>query len=321
MTCGDRFGRGGKTPIGFRRLYPICLVVACSAAHAQAVTDAELQKRANAILTLMGFAVTPDVTTGSLSLTDTTAGSPYFRQTSLSGGGTLRGRRVYLEGTLAYGRYNPEFATDDDPTASRIKVKWESVFATGGVGWDFPLAPGLVLRPIFNASLGTIDSEAQPPPTPPVAARRATLDFITDGRLNSYGFGGSLMLDYERYRPENEIDAELRFSHIHLQSFDSSQSVEGNADAQTLSFWSRYRAPTSATALERPVRYVLEYAHTRFLGDLEGALGFRYVNSFGAGLELDSSAHDIHLERARLMVRYKIGNNVTGWAVGLGLSF
>src|SRR5574339_351114 len=103
----------------------------------------------------MGFAVTPDVTTGSLSLTDTTAGSPYFRQTALSGGGSLRGRRLYLEGTLAYGRYNPEFATDDDPTASRIAVKWESVFATGGVGWDFPLAPGLVLRPIFNASLGT----------------------------------------------------------------------------------------------------------------------------------------------------------------------
>ncbi len=321
MTRGDRFGRGGKTPIRFRRLYPICLVAACSAAHAQAVTDAELQKRANAILTLMGFAVTPDVTTGSLSLTDTTAGNPYFRQTSLSGGGTLRNRRLYLEGTLAYGRYNPEFATDDDPTASRIAVKWESVFATGGVGWDFPLAPGLVLRPIFNASLGTIDSEAPPPPTPPAPARRATLDFITDGRLNSYGLGGSLMLDYERYRPENEIDAELRFSHIHLQSFDSSQSVEGNADAQTLSFWSRYRAPTGSVALERPVRYVLEYAHTRFLGDLEGALGFRYVNSFGAGLELDSSAHDIHLERARLMVRYKVGTNVTGWAVGLGLSF
>ena len=318
MTRGDRFGRGGKTTIGFRHLYPICLVVACSAAHGQAVTDAELQKRANAILTLMGFAVTPDVTTGSLSLTDTTAGSPYFRQTSLSGGGTLRGRRLYLEGTLAYGRYNPEFATDDDPTASRIAVKWESVFATGGVGWDFPLVPGLVLRPIFNASLGSIASEAAAPPAP---ARRAALDFITDGRLNSYGFGGSLMLDYERYRPENEIDAELRFSHIHLQSFDSSQSVEGNADAQTLSFWSRYRAPTGATALERPVRAVLEYAHTRFLGDLEGALGFRYVNSIGAGLELDSSARDVHVERTRLMVRYKVGNNVTGWAVGLGLSF
>ena len=294
------------------------LAVACAAAQAQAITEAELQERANAILTLMGFAVTPDVTTGSLSLTDTTAGNPYFRQTSLSGGGTLRGTRVYLEGTLAYGRYNPEFATNDDASASRIAVKWESWLATGGVGWDFPVAEGLVLRPIFNVSLGTIESDA---PAAPAASQRAALDFLTDGRLNSYGLGGSLMLDYERYRPENEIDAELRFSHIHMQSFDSSASVEGNADAQTLSFWSRYRAPSGAIALERPLRYVLEYAHTRFLGDLEGALGFRYVNSFGAGLELDSSAHLVHLERTRLMLRYKVGNHVTGWAVGLGLSF
>jgi hypothetical protein len=292
--------------------------VLAPAARAQSPSEGDLQKRANAILTLMGFAVTPDVTTGSLSLTDTTAGNPYFRQTSLSGGGTLRGTRVYLEGTLAYGRYNPEFATDDDPTASRIAVKWDSLLGTGGVGWDFPVAQGLVLRPIFNASLGTIESEA---PAPPAPSGRAALEFLTDGRLNSYGFGGSLMLDYERYRPENEIDAELRFSHIHLQSFDSSQSVEGNADAQTLSLWARHRAPTGAAALERPVRYVLEYAHTRFLGDLEGALGFRYVNSFGAGLELDSGARDVHVERTRLMVRYKVGNNVTGWAVGLGLSF
>jgi hypothetical protein len=69
------------------------------------------------------------------------------------------------------------------------------------------------------------------------------------------------------------------------------------------------------------VRYVLEYAYTRFLGDLDGALGFTRVNSFGAGLELDSSARDVYATRARLMLRYKLGNNVTGWAVGLGVSF
>jgi hypothetical protein len=75
------------------------------------------------------------------------------------------------------------------------------------------------------------------------------------------------------------------------------------------------------TALERPVRYVLEYAYTRFLGDLEGALGFEYVNSFGAGLELDTSRYDAYATRLRLLLRYKVGNNVSGWAVGLAASF
>ena len=129
------------------------------------------------------------------------------------------------------------------------------------------------------------------------------------------------MLDYERYRPENEVDVELRYSNIHLQSFDSSQAVEGHADAQTFSVWSRYRAPSGMTALERPVRYVLEYAYTSFLADLRGVLGFEDVHSFGAGLELDSSNRDVYVTRTRLLVRYKIGNNVTGWALGLGISF
>jgi hypothetical protein len=288
----------------------------------QAVNDADLQKRANGILTLMGFAVTPDVTTGSLSLTDQTAGNPYFRQTSVSGGGTLKGMPLYLEGTLGYGRYDPSFAASDDPNAPRISVKWDSLLGTGGVGWDFPVAQDLVLRPIFNLSLGRIESAGSVAPgTQPAPSTRASLDFLGNGRLNAYGVGGSLMLDYQRYRPENEIDVELRYSNILLQSFDSSQAVKGAADAQTLSLWSRYRAPTGLTALDRPVRYALEYAHTRFLGDLEGALGFYYVNSFGAGLELDSSARDVFVTRTRLMLRYKVGNNVSGWAVGLAVSF
>src|SRR4030095_9090467 len=130
------------------------------------------------------------------------------------------------------------------------------------------VARNLVLRPIFNFSLGRVESGATATPTQGASSRDA-LDFLGNGRLNATGLGGSLMLDYERYRPENEVDVELRYTNIHLQSFDSSQAVEGHANAQTLSLWSRYRAPTGFTALERPLRYVLEYAYTRFLADLQ----------------------------------------------------
>jgi hypothetical protein len=284
-------------------------------ALAQTPSDAELQKRANAVLTLMGFAVTPDVTTGSLSISDQSTGNPYFRQTSISGGGNLKDTPLYLEGTLAYGRYDPTF----NAQAAPIPVKWDSVLATGGIGWDFPVARDLVLRPIFNASLGRVKSDSAAPA--PAGVSRSTFDFLSNGHLNSAGVGGSLMLDYERYRPENEVDAELRYSSIHLQSFESSIPVQGHALAQTVSFWSRYRAPTGTVVFERPLRYVLEYAHTRFLGDLDGALGFQYVNSFGAGLELDTSKYERLVTRTRLLFRYKTGNNVSGWAVGLGVSF
>ena len=287
---------------------------------AQGVSDAELQKRANAILTLMGFTLTPDVTTGAFAISDQSTGDPYFRQTSIAGGGRPKPSvPLYLEGTLAYGRYDPTFAVNDGQAQQVIPVKWTSLLGTGGVGWDFPIAPRLVLRPILNFSLGRVESQGTV--TPPQGPSRAVLDFLGDGKLNAAGVGGSLMLDYERYRPENEVDLELRYTNIQLHSFNTSQAVEGHANAQTFSFWSRYRAPTGFTALERPLRYVLEYAYTSFLADLQGVLGFDDVHSFGAGLELDSSAHDVYVTRTRLMLRYKIGNNVTGWAVGLAVSF
>ena len=284
------------------------------------MSDADLQKRANAILTFMGFSLVPDVTTGALSISDQSTGNPYFRQTSIAGGGRpKRDVPLYLEGSLAYGRYDPTFAVGD--AQATVSVKWESVMGTGGVGWDFPVARELVLRPVFNFSLGRVESEGSVTAPTQGPSGRAALDFLTNGRLNATGLGGSLMLDYERYRPENEVDVELRYTNIHLQSFDSSQAVEGHANAQTFSLWSRYRAPTGLTALERPVRYVLEYAYTSFLADLRGVLGFDDVHSLGAGLELDSSNRDVYVTRTRLLVRYKLGNNVTGWALGLAVSF
>jgi hypothetical protein len=55
-----------------------CLFVSAPL-QAQAPSAADLQKRANAILTLMGFSLTPDVTTGALSFSDQSTGDPYFR--------------------------------------------------------------------------------------------------------------------------------------------------------------------------------------------------------------------------------------------------
>jgi hypothetical protein len=171
-------------------------------------------------------------------------------------------------------------------------VKWNSLSLTGGVGWDFPLTTELKLRPIFNFSFGRVSSDSA------LAGRLlenkfdVDLDFLSSGRLKAYGLGGSLMLEYERYRPENEIDVELRYTNIHLQSYDSPTAVEGSADAQSINLWTRWRAPTGMEMLQRPLRYVLEYTRTTFLGDLDGVLGFNHLNTFGLGLELDSSAYD-----------------------------
>jgi autotransporter-like protein len=293
---------------------------ALALAQDSGVVGVDVQKLANAVLAVMGFTVTPDVTTGSLSIVNQATGNPNFSQGSIGGGFTVsKSHPLYLEGTAAYARYDPTFVLSNRPREESVSVNWESISVSGGIGWDFALAAaGWTLRPIFNFSLGRVTSSRVGDGPPPDGTQS---QFLRDGKLNALGLGGSIMLDYERYRPQNEIDLELRYSNIYLQSFDTSAAVEGHASAQSVSLWSRWRAPTGMHAFELPLRYVLEYAYTRFLGDLEGVMGFEQIHSFGIGLELDSSKRDIVVTRTRLLARYRVGDNVEGWALGLAVSF
>ena len=97
--------------------------------------------------------------------------------------------------------------------------------------------------------------------------------------------------------------------------------MQGSALAQNLNLWSRWRAPTGLTALQRPVRYVLEFTYSYYFGDQEDVLGFNHLCSVGAGLELDTSAYLYLTQRVRLIGRYRFGQNVYGYSVGLGISF
>jgi hypothetical protein len=294
----------------------VACALAAPLAHAQLI-GGDLQKRVNGVLALMGYMLTPDITTGALAISNDPSGNPDFRMTTAGGGFALsREFPLYLEGTLGYSRYDPSFAVGN---TGSVAANWDAYSATGGIGWSFPVARELSLRPIFNLSYGRVDSK--------VSATGQTgtgeeIDFLQNGRLDAYGAGGSLVLDYERYRPENEIDVELRYTNIVLRSFGaSSAAVKGSADSQSVSLWTRWRAPSGVTMLQRPLRYVLEFAHTTFLGDLDGVLGFNYLSSLGTGLELDSSAYDVTVTRTRLMARYQVGEHVRGWSIGLAVSF
>ena len=280
----------------------ISLGAVSNTAQAAEVVGANVQKAVNGVLMLMGYSLTPDVTTGSLSFSDVETGNPDFAMTSLGGGFTLsKSFPLFLEGTVAYSRYDPTFMVSDGIDERPVPVKWNSFSGTAGIGWDFRIAKELVLRPMFNFSLGRVESDLKIAGAYLGYLTGKDIEFLDRGSLDAVGVGGSLMLDYERYRFSNEIDVELRYSNIYLQSIsESSDAVSGHASAQNLSLWSRWRAPTGLYLLDRPMRYVLEFSHTQFLGDLRGSLGFDWLTALGAGLELDSSKYGIIVTRTRL---------------------
>lgn len=297
-------------------------------AHAQAggqftvAANNYLKKRTDAFMTITGYSLTPDVTTGSLSITDKGGENQNLQMISLGGGDRISANfPLYLEGTIAFNRYNPTFTDGIGNTSITVPVNWNGITGTGGVGWDFPLTDQLRIRPIANIMLGHVESDLS------IAGRiienktGVDLQFLNGGRMNAYGLGGSLMLDYEDYKPEREYDAELRYTNIALNTFDSSAAVQGSADSQSLGLWARARYPTPLTVLERPLRAVFEVAHTEFLGQLRGALGFDSLSSVGTGVEIDRSASDPMFSRVRLVFRYQFGQNVRGTSIGLAASF
>jgi hypothetical protein len=286
--------------------------------------NGNIQKRINGVLSLMSYTLFPDVTTSSLSITSGATGNPAFNMVQVGGGGTLsRSFPVYLEGNAAFTRYDPTFIATNGTEQREIPTRWTSVTGTGGVGWDFKLASELVLRPIANFTLGHTTADLTAVTNIIEAAIGKEIRFLENGELNAVGYGGSLMLDYEHYRRDYDIDVELRYTSIYLQSIPgTSAEVQGSALAQNLNLWTRWRAPTGLTALDGPVRYVLEFAYSYYIGNQDDILGFNHLFSVGTGIELDTSAHSIlWISRVRLMFRYRFGENVTGYTVGLGISF
>jgi hypothetical protein len=281
-----------------------------------------LKKRTDAFMTITGYSLTPDVTTGSLSITDKAGDNPNLQMISLGGGDRISANfPLYLEGTIAVNRYNPTFTDGIGKTSVTVPVHWNGITGTGGIGWDFPLTDNLRIRPIANIMLGHVESDISLASRYLNNQKSIDLQFLNGGRMNAYGTGGSLMLDYEDYKPEREYDAELRYTNIAINTFDSSTAVQGSADSQSLGLWARARYPTRLTVLERPLRAVFEVAHTEFLGQLRGALGFDSLSSVGTGVELDRSASDPMFSRVRLVFRYQFGQNVRGTSVGLAASF
>ena len=302
------------------------LVLASAPAMGQQFTliNGNLQKRVDSVLTVMQYTLFPDVTTSSLSITSGTTGNPSFGMTQLGGGFTVsKSFPLYLEGNAALSRFDPKFIATDGTEVRDIPTKWTTLTGTVGIGWDFPLAPELVLRPIVNFMLGHMETDISAAVHILEAKTGREISFLEKGQLNAVGFGGSLMLDYEHYRRDYDIDVELRYTSIYLESIPGTWDlVKGETLAQNLNLWTRWRAPTGLTALDAPVRYVLEFAYSYYFGNQDDAVGFNHLFSLGGGLELDTSAHMfLWITRLRLVARYRFGENVSGYTISLGISF
>jgi hypothetical protein len=306
------------------------LLATPAAAQAPVIRGAGAQNVANAVVTLMTFSVVPDSTVSSFSI-DTGAGQDKdseITQGQLGLGFTVDPSfPLYLEGFLGYARYDPRFVVSQGADQRVLPTRWNSLSGTLGVGWDFPIAPNLAFRPILNAALGYVVSDARLAAEYLEFKTGTEFAFLDGGSMLAGGLGGSVMLDYALSRPNYELDLELRYTQLRLTSLPGTASgVTGSADAMTLGLWGRVRWPSGFEAFGRPLRWVVDFSHAEFLGPQRGVLGFNALSKIGGGIEFDVQRWGLGpewftLQRIRLMARYLFGEDVHGGSVGIGISF
>jgi hypothetical protein len=292
----------------------------------------QIGRRGPGVLGLMGYNMSPDGSANSLTLDRNTisvdGGEPTLTLSQFGFGFTWSDSfPLFTEIYGGYARYDPRAVFTGLGTRSS-PLRWNNVAATVGVGYDIRLAEYLWLRPIFNVAGGYAASDASL--FGDLIQRRTDRDIsaLTDQHVNVLGLGGSLMLAYYDYRPRRDIDVELRYTQLQLQTVgDTVRPARGRSTARTLSLWARYRWPTGWEAFGRPVRWVLDGNSSWYIGEQADVIGFRWAVKAGGGIEIDVGRYEVggiglYLSRLRLVARYLYADDgVTGTSVGIGMSF
>ncbi len=297
-----------------------------SAQSLQDVLFGRVKRQAEGALAVFGISAIPSETASTLALEiDTTNGDRFeFVAGQLGGGFTLGDSfPLYVEGYVGYNRYDPTLLLTQGAQQSRLPLKWSSIAATGGVGWDFGITDDLVLRPMLHVALGRVQTDLSVAGT--VVADRLGLDvsFLQSGGFWVGGVGGSLGLEYNhRWDNDYEVDATLRYTHIRLKQIAGNNDLSPSADAATAALWTRLRVPTGLHLFQRPVRGVLEASSSYLPGDQGDILQTDWLVQVGGGVEVDLERTFVPLvTTTRLVARYTFGEVLQGFSIGLAASF
>lgn len=300
------------------------LQVPVSAQSIDDIFGVTLRNNAEAALSVFGIAAVPSETASTLILQSDSSDYSSFAATQLGAGFSVSDDfPLYLEGFLAFNRYDPVLLLTQGRAENALPLRWNTIAATGGVGWEFKVTDHFSVVPMVNVSLGRIQSDTSIGAQ--FIANELGLDtsFIRGGGLTAGGLGGSLSLIYNRrWESDYEVDFTLRHTHIHLRPIAGDKDIIASADGITTGFWSRLRIPTGWQLWDRPVRIVTEASGSYLPGDQGRALGTEWLVQAGAGGEIDFAETWVPwITTTRLVARYTLGERLTGFSVGIAASF
>jgi hypothetical protein len=285
-------------------------------------------QRANArgSLAALGIAGLPDDSASAIALQSTGQSDSFDYKSAQLGGGFRLGENtpLYLEGYIGYNRYDPVLFLSGSGLKSPLPLKWTSVAATGGIGWEFDLSDYWVFRPMVHLSLGRVQSDSS------VAAQVISeelgfedVSFAQSGGIWAGGYGASLALAYRRrWESDQELEVTLRHTELEYRPIGDDKDLLVRSRAANAVLWSRYRFPTGWRLWNRPVRGVTDFSASYLAGDQKYILQTDWLARIGIGGEVDFSETWVPIiSTTRIMVRYYEGESVKGYSAGLSVSF
>lgn len=298
------------------------LASAASPVAAQVTDPDASEAAARAALAVLGIAATPNDTLPSVSVLSATGDTSSFRSTQLRGGTNAFDNDLYIEGLVAYQRYNPTLIFPEIAPGTEVDVTWASVAGTVGIGWDFRLAGDWKIRPSGHLSLGHVTADAFLVDLPiPLGTVRA--DEVVDGSLDAYGLGGSLSIF--RDATFGPWQAEYKFRRTYLQFHPINEPQAGNATASSnqTTLFSRHRYPLQDTRVfNLASKLVLDAGLVLYHGDGATVLRTDWAATVGVGLELETETLGLPVVQAgRVMVNAVVAEEFDGLSVGFGLRF
>jgi hypothetical protein len=303
------------------------------AAQAQSLRDALRDQAragdfASAFQALSIFGGTPGISAATYNGSEIDLSSyklPVSQTFAPFGSGPLASVAPYAELTISYLNARQNAYLGDSPnTPHYANLRFNTFTGLAGVGLDIPLGSLTVVRPILLAGYARIDSDTHFQGPNAAVFQAATRGILSDVQIDSILLGGGLMLEHTReLGPESSLTANLRYNQITDINYSASdRSLESTNRFSASTVRVEARGPTGLMMLNYPLRWIAFTGGTWMMGRHRNALGFNTFAELGGGIELaDRDLLRGVVEGVSLRGSALVGERVTGWSLGLSLSF
>lgn len=195
--------------------------------------------------------------------------------------------------------------------------------ALAGGGLTIPLTKRTMFRPILLLGYSHVQDDAETRGISADLIDPAAEGIYTNFEVNSLVFGGAAELSHQRRLTANsELDTHIRYSHVLVDSFRASdRSLESSNDFGVVSAGGEVDRKTGLKIYSRDLHLIGSLEGTYFPALIGEELGTDFLVGGGVGIEIKEDQVIRGVEGAQLFGRYIVGEDVTGYQVGLTLTF